>query len=189
MQDSRTPVLVGYRYSVYTRSVAMALRAKGVRHDMVECDPFDPARSGDLHRLHPFGRVPVLTPGSPRAAARMRQVMGIADAHVYGPLVRGVVENAVFAPLEGTAPDCAALTAGLKAAPRILDVLDGIVAEGLTLTPGRICLAACLLWPMLDYFARVPDGARLLQSRPALDGWARFMAAHPVAVATRPDLT
>jgi glutathione S-transferase len=215
MCDPAPLTLIGYRFSVYTRSVAMVLNAKTARYTHVECDPFDPAQVTALTKAHPFGRVPVLrhgdftlwetaailhycdaaldgpqlTPGTLRGAARMRQVMGVADAYVYWPLVRGVVSNAVFAPLQGTPPDAAALAAGLATAPRVLDALDDIAAEGLALVPGQLCLAACLLWPMLDYFTRAGAGAALLAARPALATWAAAMAADPVAIRTRPDLT
>ncbi|MEB8385972.1 glutathione S-transferase family protein [Rhodobacteraceae bacterium KMM 6894] len=215
MTDPAPLTLTGYRFSVYTRSVAMALHAKGVCHTYKECDPFDPVQARALLGVHPFGRVPVLqhgdftlwetaailhysdtafpgpvlTPDDLRGAARMRQVMGIADAYVYGPLVRGAVSNALFAPLEGTPPDTAALDAGLTAAPRVLDALNDIAAEGLTLRPGHLCLGACQLWPMLDYFTKVDAGAAMLTTRLALAAWAAAMGEHPAAICTRPDLT
>ena len=211
---SQTPQVTGYRYSVYTRAVRMALAAKGARYDYVECDPFTEPGAAHLRDLHPFGRVPVfeqdgfrlwetqavldyveatfdtpnMTPDSVVGRARMRQVMGIADSYLYWPLVRQAFSHGVFRPLMGEDGDRGEVDAGLAAAPAVLDALEGIAQEGLTLLPGHLCLDGCLLWPMLDYFAMLPEARRMLDSRPALTTWMRWMAATPQAIATRPDL-
>ncbi|MCZ4351150.1 glutathione S-transferase family protein [Roseovarius aestuarii] len=215
MDRSAPLTLTGYHFSVYTRSVAMALYAKGAVFTFDACDPFDPAQSAAMHLIHPFGRVPVLRhgnftlyetsailhycdealpgpslrPDGVCAMARLRQVMGVCDAYVYGPLIRGAVSNGLFAPLEGTPPDRPAFNAGLAAAPQVLDALEVIAAEGLVLVPGQLCLDACLLWPMLDYFRQLDAGAAMLAERPALSQWAETMSIHPAALKTRPDLT
>ncbi len=56
-------ILHGYSYSVYNRVARLALELKGVSYDKIEVNPFshiDPA----YLKLHPFGRVPVLSHGS-----------------------------------------------------------------------------------------------------------------------------
>ena len=109
-----TAVLYGNNCSVYTRAVRMVLDIKGAAYRMEEVDPFDPKSADSLLDLHPFARVPVfeldgfviyetqaildyldvmhddpiLTPDEPRAIARMRQVMTIADNYFYWPLVQ-----------------------------------------------------------------------------------------------------
>lgn len=206
--------LTGYCFSVYTRSVRMALAAKGLEYDYAECDPFGEGAAA-LTRLHPFGRVPVLeagdfrlwetqaildylegiapeprmVPEGPEGVARMRQVMVIADSYAYWPLVRQVFSNGVFSALEGEAGDARALADGLAAAPRVLDALEEIAAEGRVLRPGSLDLAGCHLWPMLDYFGMVPDGEEMIAARPALEGWCGWMHTCPAAHATRPVLT
>ena len=206
--------LTGYGYSVYTRSVRMALAAAGVGYEYTERDPFDPADTPMLQKVHPFGRVPVLeqggfrlyetaailhyvaealgaplVPETAQARARMRQVMGVADAYVYWPLVRQAVSHGIFRAAEGEAGDRDVLKAGLEAAPRVLDALEEIAAEGLVLRPGAPTLACCQLWPMLDYFAMLPEGRALMRQRPALWAWAGAMAMQDIARATRPDLS
>lgn len=207
-----TLTLTGYRYSVYTRAVRMALWAKGVGYTSHEVDPFDPDQLAGL--AHPFDRVPVLSRGSFRlyetqaildyidltwpepplspttvqGRARMRQVMGIADAYAYKTLVRQLVSETVFAALEGQASDADALAQGMRDAPRILSALDEIAAEGHVLTGQHLSLADCLLWPMIDYFMQTPDAALLLRPHAALLRWATAMMHHPAAQATRPDL-
>ena len=212
---SASLTLTGYEYSVYTRSARMALAAKGVAHAYVEIDPFDPYQAGPLRRLHPFGRVPVLdhagfrlwetqaildyvdaqfdgptlTPEAPEARARMRQVMGIVDSYLYWPLVRQAFSNAVFHPLEEETCDQVELDKGMAAAPDILDALEAIASEGLVMEPGVLSLTDCHLWPMLDYFRMIPQGAGMIDERPALARWANDMVVNLVAEVSKPDLS
>jgi glutathione S-transferase len=209
--------LTGYALSVYTRSARMALVVRGLGHDYVECDPFEPSGKAALADLHPFGRVPVLdhdgfrlfetqaildyidclgeaaplTPQAPRARARMRQVIGITDSYVYWPLIRQAVTHAIFLTEEDTSAERAQtiIAASLVRAPPVLDVLEEIADEGLALSPGQMTLADCHLWPMMDYLRMIPEAAQSLALRPALSRWAEAMQAHPSATATRPDLT
>ncbi len=207
--------LTGFRHSVYTRSVRIALAEKGVAYAYAECDPFDPSDALSLMQNHPFGRVPVLhhgdfrlyevaailayvdaafdgpglTPGDLRAAARMRQVIAIADNYVYWPLVRQAFSHGHYRPLVGDAANPALLRAGMAEAPRVLDALEEIAAEGLVLRADMLCLASCHLFPMLDYFALLPEGCELLMRRDALAAWLHRMGRRSSALATRPDLS
>lgn len=205
--------LTGYAFSVYTRAVRMALAAKQVRYAYRECNPFEPQDSKSLILQHPFGRVPVLqhgafrlwetqaildyveagidgdclAPAGTEASARMRQVMGIVDAYLYWPMVRGIVSNALFVAPEER--DDFAFQTGLHAAPPVLAALEEIASEGIVLRPDILTLADCLLWPMLDYVRQVQEGADLMAGCPYLTRWAEAMAVHPVAKDTAPNLT
>nr|WP_237422037.1 glutathione S-transferase family protein [Frigidibacter albus] len=203
--------MTGYRYSIYTRIARLALIEKGVAHDLAEADPFADPPPAALLALNPFGRVPVLqhdgftlyetaailryvdaafpgpalVPADPRAAARMAQVIGIADAHGYWPLVRQVYAHLVFRPFEGLAPDPAEVAAGLATAGPVLDALEAIAAEALQLAGGPLSLADLHLAPMIAAFASAPEGAALLAARPVLALWWQQMAHRPSMIATR----
>ncbi|QYX55634.1 glutathione S-transferase family protein [Roseovarius sp. SCSIO 43702] len=208
-----TLTLTGYRFSVYTRALRIALAVKGATYDCVERDPFDPADAEALGKVHPFGRVPALEddgfriyetaaclelvagmsgpsllPSGLRAMVRMRQVISITDSYVYWPLIRGAVSETIFGPLEGATPDAARLAEGFAAAPRALDALEAIAEEGLCLSGDALTLADCHLLPMLDYFGHVPQGADMIAARPALAHWLAASQARPEVAATRPDL-
>lgn len=199
-------ILTGWRHSIYTRIARLVLAEKGLEASFIDIDPFaDPKPAG----LSPFGHVPVLRHGGfalhqtaaicryldegfpgpalqpvePRARARMVQVIGVADAHGYWPLVRQVYSAAVFGPAEGLARNEQALAMGLAAAPLVLAVLDGIAAEGLVLDAAPT-LADLHLAPMVAAFARAPEGAALLSGFPALSRWWEVMAARPAMAAT-----
>ena len=122
-----TIFLHGYRYSVYTRVARLALAEKGVTYERVEVNPFADDSPADYLSLHPFRRVPTLVhdsfalyetgaitryidrafagpalqPASPRALARMDQIIGVVDSYTYWPLVRQVFVHDVFRPHTG----------------------------------------------------------------------------------------
>jgi glutathione S-transferase len=199
MTDPAPVTLTGYRHSIYTRIARMTLLEKGVAFDEKEVDPFSPPLPPDYP--HPFGKVPVLTHGAftlyetsaiaryidlafpgpplvprdPRGAARMAQVIAIADAYAFRPLVLQVYAYRVFRPREGRAPDEAQIAQGLFTAPTVLAALDAIAREGLVLSGASVGLADCHLAPMIGAFTMAPEGAEILASHPDLSRWWSLM--------------
>ena len=186
--------LYGFADSVYVRAVRMALAERGLDYDLLPLDPFEPSQRH--WNPHPMGRVPVLDhagfrlfetaailtylagqpgpdliPTDPKAQARMVQVQGIADAYAYRPLVRQVYAAGVYGPARGEAVDAARVAQGLKDAVPVLDMLEQIAAEGMVLTDQTLTLADLHLAPMIAAFVRHPDGAAMLNDRPALARW------------------
>lgn len=191
--------LHGYHRSIYAWVARLALAEKGVAADWVEINPFEP---GGAEALHPFGRVPVLVhgaaviyetaaicqyideafagpplqPADPLGRARMRQIIGVADAYAYWPMVRQVYAQKIFAPFEGRAADPALVRQGLQTARRSLDALEALAGPGLFLTGGSPGLADVHLAPMIAAFARAPEAGTLLAGRPRLHAWSKRMA-------------
>ena len=188
--------LHGYRYSVYNRIARLVLLRKQVEHRTIEVDPFAEI-SEDYLRLHPFGRVPVLThgafslfetsaitryvdrafegrplqPDAAAALARMDQVIAVIDAYGYWPMIRQVSSHAFFRPFLGEPASREEVDAGLEASNKVLAFLDGVAAEGEVLTGRDITLADCHLAPMMDYFLRAEEGQAALCSHLALQRW------------------
>ena len=203
--------LHGYRYSVYTRVARLALLSKEVEHRTIEVNPFAELSEAYL-RLHPFGRVPVLThgafrlfetgaitryvdraftgpalqPESAEALARMDQVISAIDAYAYWPMVRQVSSHAFFRPFFGEESSREEVDAGLEASRKVLSFLDGVAAEGDILTGRDITLADCHLAPIMDYFVRAEEGKAALSAHPALQRWWDGMSALHVMRATDP---
>jgi glutathione S-transferase len=203
--------LHGYRYSVYTRIARLALLSKKVEHQTIEVDPFAELPEGYL-KLHPFGRVPVLThgafelfetgaitryvdrtfkgrplqPGSAAALARMDQVVSAVDAYAYWPMVRQVSSHAFFRPFFGEPSSRAEIDAGLEASRRVLAFLDRVAGEGLVLSGRDITLADFHLAPVIDYFVRAEEGKAALSSHPHLQGWWERTSVLDVLSATDP---
>jgi len=208
------PVLTGYEFSVYSRSLRIALAEKGVEYTYQERNPFEPADLNMLKKSHPFGRVPVLqhegfelwetaamldyvnagfdgpslVPEGAQPMARMRQVIAVMDNYAYWPLIRQGFSQALFRPLMGEAGDEAEIEQGLAAAPMVLDTLEKFASEGVVLARGRVCLASCHALPMLEYFALVPEGRDLLRHYKALSRWLEWMGQRRSVIETRPSL-
>jgi len=205
--------LHGYTYSVYTRVVRIVLELKGLPFESIEVNPFEDLNPSFLD-LHPFGRVPVLshgtfdifetaaicryidntfhhpalTPESPKATARMDQVISIIDNYAYWPMVRQVFSHGVFRPLLGTEANAEEVSAGLASSKKPLKVLEQICGEGFVLSGKTFTLADCHLAPMIDCFARSADGLGLLQSHPNLWRWWGGISKMPFMKHTDPKL-
>ncbi|OAN78565.1 hypothetical protein A8B82_09345 [Sulfitobacter sp. EhC04] len=187
--------LIGFRHSVYTRIVRMALIEMGLQASYIEVDPFtDPPA---LVRFTPLGRVPVLRrgdfsltetaailrylartcgarhlmPNDAQALARMDQVFGIVDTSLYWPLVRQVFSNGFYAPLMNESGDFDQVATGIAAGRPGLKLLDTIAAEGLVLRAQGLTLADLHLAPVIDYLTRVKAGAEVLADYPDLSAW------------------
>jgi glutathione S-transferase len=188
--------LYGYRYSAYNRIVRLTLLSKGVEHRIIEVDPF--AELSDAYlRLHPFGRVPVLTHGAfelfetnaitryvdrafkgrglqpvdVAALARMDQVIAVIDAYAYWPMVRQVSSHGFFRPLFGEPSNPEEIAVGLDASRTVLSFLNTVADEGKVLDGHEITLADWHLAPIMDYFVRAEVGKAALYAYAALQRW------------------
>lgn len=210
---TETLTLHGYSYSVYTRIVRIVLEIKGLAFESIEINPFEKLDPSFL-ALHPFGRVPVLshgafkifetaaicryidnafhrpalTPKTPKAAARMDQVIAIVDSYAYWPMVRQVFSHGVFRPVLGVEASAEEISAGLAASKNPLKVLEEICVEGLVLSGKPLTLADCHLAPMIDCFIRSADGLAVLQTHPSLWQWWKDISEMPFMKHTDPKL-
>ena len=204
--------LIGYRYSVYTRIVRMALIELGLQATYVEANPFAATLDPVLAAHTPFGRVPVLrhdaftltetaailgyldglgnraslVPEPGQSAARMTQVIGIIDAYGYEPMVRQVFSHGSKQPAMADENDQTQVTTELQSSLPILGMLESISAEGLVLNTRDLTLADIHLAPMIDYFVNVPEGAKALAAHGTLDAWWKWMENRPSLRATDP---
>jgi glutathione S-transferase len=209
-----TPVLHGYRYSVYVRIARLVFAEKGVGYEQVEVNPFEADLPTDYLALHPFGRVPTLVhgdfvlyetaaitryidrafagpalqPGESRALARMDQIMGIVDAYAYWPLVRQVFSQRVFRAALGRPADEVEVGRGLAGAAKVLAALEPLAASESFLTGPALSLADCHLGAMIAYFTAAPEGMALLDHRPRLAAWWQQLRRRPSFAATAPGL-
>ena len=204
--------LHGYKFSVYNRIARVALEEKTAIYAMREVDPFSQNLSETYRRLHPFGRVPVLThgdfvlyetsaieryidqafgapsltPTAPKAAARMAQVIAIVDNYGYWPMVRQVFAHRVFRPLIGEAYSETEVSDGLVACRKVLEALEAIAQEGYVLNGNSLTLADCHLGPIVDYFMAAPEGAAMLSTYGSLWNWWAFLSRRASMVETDP---
>ena len=199
----------GYRYSVYSWIIRLALAERALDHSWTEVNPFDP---GDANP-HPFSRVPMIrhgdirlyevnaittyidaafpgdswTPDAALSQARMMQVIGIVDSYGYWPMVREVFAPAVFGPAVGETADPDLVAQGLRNSEPVLNALEEIAEEGEVLT-GPMTRADLHLAPMIGYFTEHPPAAEMLTGYPNLSDWFERMRSRPSYVATKPEL-
>jgi glutathione S-transferase len=207
-------VLHGYRYSVYLRIARLALAEKGIDCDPVEINPFAPDLPAAYLALNPFGRVPTLVhdgfalyetsaitryidrafdgprlqPDTPKSLARMDQIIAVADAYAYWPLVRQIFSHAVFRPRLGGQTDAQEIVHGLAAAPRVLDALESLASGDAFLVGSSLSLADLHLGAMIAYFAQADEGKALLSARPRLAAWWQRLGERASISATDPGL-
>jgi glutathione S-transferase len=209
-----TPVLHGFRFSVYVRIARMAFVEKGVEYRLAEVNPFSEAPPEYL-AVHPFGRVPALqhesfalyetqaitryideafsgVPLQPREAkqrARMAQVISIIDSYGYVPMVRQVYAQRVFIPAIGNTPDEAMIQQGLEASHRALAAIEALAPAPLSIIGGEgWSLADIHLAPMIAYFVAAPEGAEALKRYPKLSAWWENGRIRPSLIDTEPGL-
>ncbi|WP_412551475.1 glutathione S-transferase family protein [Shimia sp. MIT910701] len=189
--------LFGFKESIYTQVVMMALAAKGVAFEMKRDNPFEAGPSGP----HPFARVPVLLHGEfaiyetaaitryvdrafdgiglaaedAESLARMDQVIAIADNYAYWPMVRQAYAHGVVRKQAGIDWDKALVQDGLRAAEPVLKVLDEMASEGWVLNGLRISLADCHVAPMVAAFAQLPKGRKMIAQFSALSCWLEWV--------------
>lgn len=199
----------GYKYSVYTWIVRLALAERQLTYGWTEVNPFDPNSANP----HPFGRVPMLshgdfrlyevsaittyldtafpgetwTPDTPEAKAQVAQVIGIVDSYGYWPMVREVFAPAVFASSEGETPNAGLIAEGMEKTKAVLAALEEIAAEGHVLS-GPLTRADLHLAPMMGYFAAYPPAADILSEFERLSAWFAGVSQRPSYLATRPHL-
>jgi len=192
------PVVYGARYSVYVRSVLLALTEKGVAHDVVEVDIFakDGPPAEHLAR-HPFGKIPAfehdgfrlyetpaivryvdeafpgpaLQPSDVRDRARMMQAIGILDSYAYRRWVWDIYVERVSPPKKGQVSDEAKIAAAVPKAEAAARALDDLLAGRPFLAGDTISLADLHAAPMLGYFERAPEGAAMIARHAKLSAW------------------
>lgn len=200
------PIVYGARYSVYVRSVLLALAEKGVAYDVVEVDIFakDGPPAEHLAR-HPFGKIPAfehdgfrlyetpaiaryvdeafpepaLQPTELRDRARMMQAIGILDSYAYRRWVWDIYVERVSVPKRGQVSDEAKIAAALPKAEAAAKALDDILGDRPFIAGDAISLADLHAAPMLGYFERAPEGAAMIARHARLASWWKRLADRP----------
>ena len=194
--------LLGLRISVYTRIARLALEEKEIDYELREVDIFaDDGPPADYLELNPFGTIPTLQhgglvlyetaainryldeislgvdlqPTAPIERARMNQIIGMLDSYCYRPMVWDVYVQRVVIPTSGGEADETCIAAALPGLHRLLEQLEQWRGERGFLVGSTLSLADLHLYPMLSYFVKTREGARMLAKLPMLQEWLRSM--------------
>lgn len=206
------PVLYGLSRSVYTRIARLVLEEKQVSYTLEEVEIFGPAGAPPEHReRHPFGRIPVfehggfmlyetgaitryideafpgrsLQPVTPRARARMNQVIGLLDSYAYRPMIWDVFVQRVAIPREGGKPDERVVADALPRIKVCLEALVRLIGSARFFSGDEISLADLHAAPMLLYFALTAEGREMLADHAPLERWLSQIRKRPGVERTR----
>ncbi|WP_421983726.1 glutathione S-transferase family protein [Roseibium sp.] len=205
--------LFGADYSVYVRSVRLALEEKGLDYTMSPIDVFAPEGvSEDYLSLNPFGKIPTfrhgdfvlfetdailryldeafdgprLQPSVPRDRAVMNQILSILDAYAYRTCVWEIYVERVEKTRGGAAADEVRIASALGEARKIVGTLETLIASEPFMLGSDICLADCHAAPMLHLLEQAEEGAMLLKRAPKLARWLEMMRARQSFQKTAP---
>jgi glutathione S-transferase len=206
------PILYGPDYSTYVRTARLAFEEKGVSYRLEQVDFLQAGMPDEQVRRHPFGKVPALThdsfdlyetsaitryidegfpgpalqPSTPRARARMMQIIAVLDSYTYVPAVWGIAVERLVKPKLGAATDENAVTAALPKARTALVALDDLAVDDGYLVEGGPSLADFHLAPIFAYLTMTPEAGELLAEAPKLARWWEQMRGRPSMAKTQP---
>jgi glutathione S-transferase len=205
-------IVHGVPGSPYVRAALLTLEEKGAEYELATMAPGTLKQQPHLSR-HPFGRIPAfehdgwmlyetqaimryvdavasgprLQPEDPRAAARMNQLIGIADWYLMPQVSATITFNRVVAPRFNRPVDEDVIAKAIPNA-RICIAEIGRLLDGHAWMAGEVLsLADLLLAPHLSMFAQAPEGAQILQEHENLNSWLARIEARPSMVATTWD--
>jgi len=205
----------GAAYSVYVRTVRLALEEKGVPYRLLEVDVFAPAGPPTAHfARHPFGRIPTfehdgfrlyeagaitryvdeafsgppLQPNEPKRRARMNQIISVLDSYAYRTLVWDIFVERVRAPAQGRASDEARIAAALPRAEVCVHALEELMGEQPWFAGTEPMLADLHAAPIFAYFHMAPEGRELMVRHSGLMRWWDAMAVRDSMAKTRSPL-
>src|SRR5690242_1400339 len=205
------PIVYGPAGSTYVWSTRLALAEKGVAHDLVDV-PFGAHREEPHLSRHPFAKVPAfehdgfalyetqailryidegfpvapLQPTDLHEFARMNQIMGIVDAYAWPSIAGGILVNRLLNPRLGLPVDEAAIAAAVPEARLCLSEFARLMGERPFMAGERISLADLMVFPLLYYFRRVPEGAEPVAEHQTLASWMRRMEDRQSVQVTKP---
>jgi glutathione S-transferase len=212
MQSTERPIVFGAPYSVYVRSVRLALEEKGIDYELVPVDIFASVGVPPRHLArHPFGKIPAfehaglslyeagaitryvdeafpgpqLQPDDPRGRARMNQIISILDSYAYRTLVWDIYVERVSRRASGGASDEQRIADALPKAEVCLSALSELMGEEPWLAGSAISLADLHAAPMIALFQLAPEGARLLGRDDRLVSWWNRISIRPSFIRTQ----
>ena len=205
-------IVHGVPGSPYVRAALLTLEEKGAEYELAAMTLGALKQQPHLSR-HPFGRIPAfehdgwmlyetqaimryvdavvpgprLQPEEPRAAARMNQLMGIADWYVMPQVSAPITRNRVVAPRFNRPVDEDAVIKAIPNARACIAEIGRRLVGHSWMAGDTLSLADLLLASHLSMFAQAPEGAQILQDHENLRRWLARREARPSMQATTWD--
>ena len=205
-----TVTVYGADFSVYTRSVRMALHEKKIAYSMETVDPFEGDIRAHLKR-HPFGKIPVLDwdgfqvyettailryiearvpsptllPPGAKDHARVDQILSILDSYGFRSMVWGVYVEGTEKLVGGETVDADVVKRGLRDTRRLLKAVVELAGPGPYLVGDTVSLADLHFVSMITYLKASPDGAAIFRRDNRLVQWWDAVSKRDSVAATR----
>jgi glutathione S-transferase len=194
--------------SNFVRCVRMACHEKGVGYDLVVARPHSP----EVLAVSPTGKIPAfrhsdfalfetraicgyinaafpgpsLLPADPAKAALCEQWMSYTTTTADPILLRQYLIGYFFPGTPDGAPDRARIDAAVPKLAAVFQTLETELTAHQYLGGDSFTLADILLFPLVNFLPRAPEGAELMKASPHLQAWFDRINARPSAVATVP---
>ena len=212
MQPTTRPIVFGEPYSVYVRTVRLALEEKAVNYELVPVDVFALGGPPREHKArHPFGKIPAfehagfrlyeagaitryldevfpgprLQPEDARGRARMNQIISILDSYAYRTLVWDIYVERVSRPASGGSADEQKIASALPKAKLCLSALSELMGDAPWLAGTALSLADLHAAPIVSIFRLAPEGANLLGRENRLREWWERVSTRPSFLRTQ----
>ncbi|MBD2092167.1 glutathione S-transferase family protein [Microcoleus sp. FACHB-1515] len=200
-----TLTVYGTPISVYVRIVRLLLEEAGADYQLQSVDIFGENRSPDYLRKNPFGKVPTIeidgeflyetaaivgyldavfasskfSPAEPLQLARMRQMMGIVDSHLYAPAIQSIVIQRLIVPSQGGQTDENKVKDAIAPAKTAAEAIESLGKFNPYLLGSNLTIADFYVIPVFIYLAKTPEFAEITSETPKLRSWWDSVSQHP----------
>ena len=188
----------GTPISVYVRVVRLLLEEAGADYDLKSVDIFNGEnQSAEYLAKNPFGKVPTLevdgevlyetaaitayldtvlaankfSPSDPLLQARMRQIMGIIDSHLYPPAIGTIVIQRLIVPTQGGQTDEDKVKNAIAPVKTAVEAIESLSVGSPYLLGSEVSIADLYLVPVFTYLCQTPEFDAVTAQAPKLRAW------------------
>ena len=198
-------IVYGISGSPNVRGAMLGLAEKGVDYELIDVLP--PFKAPEHLARNPFGRVPVfdhagfmlyetqailryvdqafsgpaLQPANPHEAARMSQILGIIDCHLFQSWSGDIgFERLIALSYFGRPCNLERVEAAVPIARCCAEALESLISAPY-LTGETFSLADIRLMPHFDWLRLTPEGETMLAGKSKLNQWFQQVSERPSA--------
>jgi glutathione S-transferase len=192
------PTIYGTPRSVYVRIVRLLLESASADYDIKEVDIFNGEnKSAEYLAKNPFGKVPTLemdgellyettaitdyldtvlagnkfSQPTGLLQARMRQIMGIVDNHLYSPAIISIVIQSLIVPSQGGKTDEDKVKNAVAPAKTAVEAIESLTVGSPYLLGSQVSIADFYLIPVFTYLSQTPEFDSITAQAPKLKTW------------------